>query len=69
MCGTEVIWHYSQALGNLKNALTFSALGAQRGIGIGSVVRVKIWSKNLILESIKGRNSVANLRKNKDLQY
>ena len=23
----------------------------------------KIWSKNLILESIKGRNSVANLRK------
>ena len=26
---------------------------------------VKIWSKNLILESIKGRNSVANLRKNK----
>ena len=25
---------------------------------------LKIWSKNLILESIKGRNSVANLRKN-----
>ena len=24
---------------------------------------IKIWSKNLILESIKGRNSVANLRK------
>ena len=24
---------------------------------------LKIWSKNLILESIKGRNSVANLRK------
>ena len=23
----------------------------------------KIWSKNLIFESIKGRNSVANLRK------
>ena len=23
----------------------------------------KIWSKNLIIESIKGRNSVANLRK------
>ena len=30
---------------------------------------LKIWSKNLILESIKGRNSVANLRKNNDLQY
>ena len=29
---------------------------------------LKIWSKNLILESIKGRNSVANLRKNNDLQ-
>ena len=28
---------------------------------------LKIWSKNLILESIKGRNSVANLRKNYDL--
>ena len=26
---------------------------------------LKIWSKNLILESIKGRNSVANLRKTK----
>ena len=25
---------------------------------------LKIWSKNLILESIKGRNSVANLQKN-----
>ena len=25
---------------------------------------LKIWSKNLILESIKGRNSVANLLKN-----
>ena len=24
---------------------------------------LKIWSKNLILESIKGRNSVVNLRK------
>ena len=24
---------------------------------------LKIWSKNLIFESIKGRNSVANLRK------
>ena len=24
---------------------------------------LKIWSKNLILESIKGRNSIANLRK------
>ena len=24
---------------------------------------LKIWSKNLILESIKGHNSVANLRK------
>ena len=24
---------------------------------------LKIWSKNLILESIQGRNSVANLRK------
>ena len=23
---------------------------------------LKIWSKNLILESIKGRNSIANLR-------
>ena len=30
---------------------------------------LKIWSKNLILESIKGRSSVANLRKNNDLQY
>ena len=28
---------------------------------------LKIWSKNLILESIKGRNSVANLRKSHDL--
>ena len=28
---------------------------------------LKILSKNLILESIKGRNSVANLRKNHDL--
>ena len=28
---------------------------------------LKIWSKNLILESIKGPNSVANLRKNNDL--
>ena len=28
---------------------------------------LKIWSKNIILESIKGRNSVANLRKNNDL--
>ena len=28
---------------------------------------LKIWSKNLILESIKGCNSVANLRKNNDL--
>ena len=27
---------------------------------------LKIWSKNLILESIKGRNSVANLQKNND---
>ena len=26
---------------------------------------LKIWSKNLILESIKGRKSVANLRKTK----
>ena len=26
---------------------------------------LKIWSKNLILESIKGRNSIANLRKTK----
>ena len=26
---------------------------------------LKIWSKNLILESIKGRNSVANWRKTK----
>ena len=26
---------------------------------------LKIWSKNLILESIKGQNSVANLRKTK----
>ena len=26
---------------------------------------LKIWSKNLILESIKGRNSVANLLKTK----
>ena len=26
---------------------------------------LKIWIKNLILESIKGRNSVANLRKTK----
>ena len=25
-----------------KNALTFSALGAQRGIGIGSVLRVNL---------------------------
>ena len=29
---------------------------------------LRIWSKNLILESIKGRNSVANLRKKNDLQ-
>ena len=28
---------------------------------------LKIWSKKLILESIKGRNSVANLRKNNNL--
>ena len=28
---------------------------------------LKIWSKNLILESIKGRNSVENLQKNNDL--
>ena len=28
---------------------------------------LKIWSKNLILESIKGRHSVANLRKTNDL--
>ena len=28
---------------------------------------LKIWSENLILESIKGRNSEANLRKNNDL--
>ena len=28
---------------------------------------LKIWSKNLILESIKGRNSVANLRQSNDL--
>ena len=28
---------------------------------------LKIWSKNLILESIKGLNSVANLQKNNDL--
>ena len=27
---------------------------------------LKIWSKNLNLESIKGCNSVANLRKNND---
>ena len=30
---------------------------------------LKILSKNQILTSIKGRNSVANLRKNKDLRY
>ena len=30
---------------------------------------LKILSKNQILTSIKGRNSVANLQKNKDLQY
>ena len=28
---------------------------------------LKIWSKNLILESIKVRNSVANLRKKKTI--
>ena len=28
---------------------------------------LKIWSKNLILESIKGRNLASNLRKNNDL--
>ena len=28
---------------------------------------LKIWSKNLILESIEGRYSVANLQKNNDL--
>ena len=28
---------------------------------------LKIWSKNIFLESIEGRNSVANLRKNNDL--
>ena len=28
---------------------------------------LKIWSKNLILESIKGRNSVANLKKKKTI--
>ena len=28
---------------------------------------LKIWSKNLILEPIKGRNFVANLRKKHDL--
>ena len=28
---------------------------------------LKIWSKNLILESIKGRNSVANLQKKKTI--
>ena len=37
-------------------------------MGIQNLVKfcpfiLKIWSKNLILESIKGRNSVANLRK------
>ena len=30
---------------------------------------LKIWSKNLILESIKGRNSVANLRKKNTTSY
>ena len=30
---------------------------------------LKILSKNKILTSIKGSNSVANLQKNKDLQY
>ena len=30
---------------------------------------LKIWSKNLILESIKGRNSVANLRKKTPMIY
>ena len=30
---------------------------------------LKILSKNQILTSIKGSNSVANLQKNKDLQY
>ena len=29
---------------------------------------LKIWSKNQILTSIKGRNSVANLQTNNDLQ-
>ena len=29
----------------------------------------KIWSKNQILESIKGRNSVANLKKKKTIYY
>ena len=28
---------------------------------------LKIWSKNLTLESIKGRNSVANLQKNNNI--
>ena len=37
-------------------------------IGIQNLIKfcpyiLKIWSKNQILESIKGRNSVANLRK------
>ena len=37
-------------------------------MGIQNLVKfcpfiLKIWSKNLILTSIKGRNSVANLRK------
>ena len=30
---------------------------------------LKIWSKNLILESIKGRNSVANLRKKTTIHF
>ena len=30
---------------------------------------LKIWSKNLILESIKGRNAVANLRKKTTIYY
>ena len=30
---------------------------------------LKIWSKNLILESIKGRNSVANLQKKKQQRF
>ena len=30
---------------------------------------LKIWSKNQILESIKGRNSVANLKKKSTIYY